>query len=331
MRDYFIKYFWIATLLFIGASAFLSARLTNAVLAKKFWVSDSADVRHAAGASQPSGRLLLSDYNVIEKRNLFNAHPAPPVRPPPPPQPGGETEETTTKPQPTPLNIKLMGTVIVEKGKSFAVITEKSDFKVVSEGDEVAPGAILQKVYKDKITVKRGSEIEEVLLFGQMKGGRAASPVASAGNRRDRVPVNLRPSPAPSREAPDRSPPGSNGSSNAAPGASIRQISTDSWAIDQSEVDHAKENLNTLLTQIRVVPNFTDGEADGFKVFAIRPGSIFSRIGLQNQDVLKRVNGIEVTSAEQAFEVYQQLSQETSIQLDIIRRNQPKTLNYEIQ
>jgi len=329
MRDYFTKYFWIATLLFVGASAFLSARLTNVVLAKKFWVSDSTDVRHAVGSSEPSGRERLSDYKKIESRNLFNAHPEPPVRPPPPPDPNGDKANITPPPPPPPLNIKLMGTVVVEGGTSFAlIISEKPDSKVISEREEISPGVILHKVYRDKIEVKRGNEIQEVLMFGQTQGN-AASSVASAGNSRgSRASIRPPPRPTPSSRTPDESPPGSNAASGA---ASIRQISPDMWAIDQSEVDYAKENLNTLLTQIRVVPNFTDGEADGFKVFAIRPGSIFARIGLQNQDVLKRVNGIEVSSAEQAFEVYQQLSQETSIQLDIIRRNQSKTLNYEIQ
>ena len=85
------------------------------------------------------------------------------------------------------------------------------------------------------------------------------------------------------------------------------------------------------MTQIRVVPNFTDGQADGFKVFAIRPGSLFAKIGLQNGDVLKRVNGIELQGPEQAFEAYQRLKDENSVQIDLSRRQDNKTFSYEIR
>jgi general secretion pathway protein C len=89
--------------------------------------------------------------------------------------------------------------------------------------------------------------------------------------------------------------------------------------------------MSKLMTQIRVVPNFTDGQPDGFKIFAIRPGSLFAKIGLQNGDVLKRVNGVEIQGPEQAFEAYQRLKDETSIQIDLVRRNENKTLNYEVR
>ena len=104
-----------------------------------------------------------------------------------------------------------------------------------------------------------------------------------------------------------------------------------SWLIDKREVDQASANMSQLMTQIRVVPNFTDGQPDGFKVFAIRPGSLFSKIGLQNGDVLKRVNGIDLQGPEQAFEAYQTLKDQTSLQIDLVRRNENRTFSYEIR
>ncbi|MBE0616405.1 MAG: general secretion pathway protein GspC, partial [Proteobacteria bacterium] len=101
--------------------------------------------------------------------------------------------------------------------------------------------------------------------------------------------------------------------------------------IDAREIEQANANMSQLMTQIRVVPNFSDGQPDGFKVFAIRPGSLFSKIGLQNGDVLKRVNGVDLQGPEQAFEAYQMLKDETSIQIDLVRRNENKTFNYEIR
>ena len=111
----------------------------------------------------------------------------------------------------------------------------------------------------------------------------------------------------------------------------MRQVSEDKWLLATQEVDQLRSNMSSLMTQIRVVPNFTDGQPDGFKVFAIRPGSIFARIGLQNGDVIKRINGLEIQGPEQAFAAYQQLAAETNIQIDLVRRSENKTLTYEIR
>ena len=42
--------------------------------------------------------------------------------------------------------------------------------------------------------------------------------------------------------------------------------------------------------QARIVPSFKDGVAQGFKLFSIRPDSIYSKIGIQNGDVIKRIS-----------------------------------------
>jgi len=45
----------------------------------------------------------------------------------------------------------------------------------------------------------------------------------------------------------------------------------------------------------------------GVRIYPIAPDSIFSKIGLKTGDVIKEVNGMEITSPEQAIAVFQQL------------------------
>ena len=101
--------------------------------------------------------------------------------------------------------------------------------------------------------------------------------------------------------------------------------------IDESEVEKALANINQLITQIRVVPNFQDGKANGFKVFAIKPKSIFSKIGLKNGDVIQRVNDTDITSPDKAFSAFQELKNEKSLNVEILRRGSSKSLQYEIR
>ena len=111
----------------------------------------------------------------------------------------------------------------------------------------------------------------------------------------------------------------------------IRQTTPNRWVLDRQEVSHNLDNLNQLLTQARVIPNFSDGKPDGFRVFAIIPDSFYEKIGLKNGDVLERVNGIEIKDPESFFKVFQHLKDENKITLDLVRNSQKETMDYEIR
>ena len=214
----------------------------------------------------------------------------------------------------TPLSVTVIGTVVLEGGRSFALVQSGSELKLVRENDDVAPGAKLAQVRHDRIVVDRGGgATEEFFLYPP---------------ETEKVATRVRGGPAP---AAPRPPPPPAGDTPAESTETVRQVAEDKWIVDSRELEDGSTNMSKLMTQIRVVPNFTDGQPDGFKIFAIRPGSLFSKIGLQNGDVLKRINGVEIQGPEQAFEAYQKLKDETSIQIDLVRRNENKTFSYEVR
>ncbi len=301
MRDNASRYVWVLTLAFLLAAAFLSARLAATWLARRLWVP-AVETRVAVTAGDAVVRGdRLADYRVIQQRNLFNANPAPepdaPSANPPAQRPAPVVSDRT------PLGVVLVGTAVLEGARSFAVVEAGGKLRVVREGEEVAPGAVVSGIKADRILVDRGGAVQEILLFVDRPGGKNKT-----GRR-----ASVRPRPP------------------AAGSDTIRKVADDKWVIDAREVEKATTDMNRLMTQIRVVPNFKDGQADGFKVFAIRPGSLFSKIGLQNGDVIKRINGLELQGPEEAFEAYQRLKDETSIQIDLVRRNHNKSFTYEIR
>ena len=111
----------------------------------------------------------------------------------------------------------------------------------------------------------------------------------------------------------------------------VRKMSDSEYVIDEETVENALGNINQLLTQIRVVPNFQDGKPDGFKVFAIKPNSLFAEIGLKNGDVIRKVNDQDISSPEKALGLFQELRNEKNLSVEISRRGQSQTLNYEIR
>jgi general secretion pathway protein C len=113
-------------------------------------------------------------------------------------------------------------------------------------------------------------------------------------------------------------------------GAHIRKTSDTSFDIGEDDLGKALNNLSQLATEARIVPAFEGGKSVGFKLFSIRPGSLFSKIGLQNGDVIGRINGYEMTSPDKALEVYQKLKDSKRISVDVKRRGKPVTMDYSI-
>ena len=71
------------------------------------------------------------------------------------------------------------------------------------------------------------------------------------------------------------------------------------------------------------MPSFKNGQANGFKLFQIQPGSLYSNIGIENGDVITRINGYEVNSPDKALEVYQKLRESTHVTIEGERAGQP--------
>jgi type II secretion system protein C len=111
----------------------------------------------------------------------------------------------------------------------------------------------------------------------------------------------------------------------------VAQVDADEYAVDEAELDKALENLPLLLTQARAVPFFKEGRAVGLRLFAIRAGSLFEKIGLQNGDVLKSVNGNSLADLSQAMQLFQKLKEERSISVILERNSVERKFNYEIR
>jgi len=114
-------------------------------------------------------------------------------------------------------------------------------------------------------------------------------------------------------------------------GAGVKKISDTEFQVEQGEIDRVLQNLNEVATQARIVPNFVGGQSNGFKLFSIQPGSIFQKIGMQNGDVIKKINGYEMNSPDKALEVYQKLRDSKSIVIQMDRHGGDKTVTYQIR
>jgi general secretion pathway protein C len=114
-------------------------------------------------------------------------------------------------------------------------------------------------------------------------------------------------------------------------GEGVTKVSDTQYEVEGNEIDRTLGNLNEVATQARIVPSFQNGKADGFKLFSIKPGSIYSKIGLQNGDVIRKINGYEINSPDKALEIYQKLRDAQSVNIELKRRGRDMSMQYNIK
>jgi general secretion pathway protein C len=110
----------------------------------------------------------------------------------------------------------------------------------------------------------------------------------------------------------------------------IKQVSETKYSVRRSLVDKLLQNQSELIKQARVVPHEENGRVVGVKLYGIRKSSLFGKLGLQNGDMLRTINGFDMSSPDSALEAYTKLRSASNLSLAIVRRGNAVTMDYNI-
>jgi general secretion pathway protein C len=89
--------------------------------------------------------------------------------------------------------------------------------------------------------------------------------------------------------------------------------------MDRSLLDKISASRTALAESARFVPSYKDGKPNGVQIFAIRPGSVFAKIGMQDADFIKAVNGLDTSSLDAAVLAYHELQHASRLTFQIER------------
>jgi general secretion pathway protein C len=237
----------------------------------------------------------FSTYTVIERRNLF------------------KTDDGTDRTGPgkdlqieqlaeTKLDLKLWGTVTLgnDPQSDYAVIEDKKQRRqqLYRVGDSVQ-NAVVKAILRQKIVLNVNGKdevltMEETTTNGPTAAARPAIPGAAG--------ESVRPEPV------------------------EREI-----VLDRETVTSAMNDLGNLMSQVRVRPHFENGRPAGLTLMAIKPDSIFRKMGMRNGDVLQQVDGSDIRSVDDVVNLYQQLGSADSVAVQIKRRGRLQDVTFRIQ
>ncbi len=101
--------------------------------------------------------------------------------------------------------------------------------------------------------------------------------------------------------------------------------------LDRTMVEKETADIGKLLKDVNIVPVLRHGETIGYKFLRIRPGTILTKIGFRNGDIVTAVNDMPVRTVEDAFKIYNMLRNEDTVKVEIERRGRKEVIIYEIR
>jgi len=193
--------------------------------------------------------------------------------------------------QPTDLNLNLLGTITGDQKEAYAVIEDTAEKK--------------QDLYRIGDTIQNATVkmiLREKVVLNVNGKDEILGIEKTSGSQKIRK-----------------------------PSTELGRAGSQNITVKRSQIDSAIKDVNTLMKQVRIRPNFKNGKPDGFRLTGIRPNSIFYKMGLKSGDVIMGVDGKDIESVDDALKFYQNLQSSPNVRLQIKRRGRLKTIDYRIE
>lgn len=192
-------------------------------------------------------------------------------------------------------DVSLIGTIAGRPDVSYAIFTDTSGAQEIFRvGQQVYGLGRLKKVEAGRVIVSANGRNSEIELrdITMIKDVKGGAPVHTAFGRK---------------------------------------TGDSSYNIDPQRIQQAIERPDQIMTDARFIPNMVNGKQQGFILAEVKPGGIYSSLGLLNGDVLTRINEHSISNPESALQAFTALRGIDRAQLDIIRNGARMTMTYSIR
>jgi general secretion pathway protein C len=309
VQDLVKRHFWIVGALTVTVCAFFGGRAVAHIVEGKALTdaSKAPKVQAAPRANQPATTQARSKAGKpLADRNIFCSECLPVVAEAAPSAMSSDGVPMTSLP------LSLIATFVSDEFKQATVLntsTQAQGGYVI--GSEIPGAGKVVKIdykYVDFENTGAGKRVERISLLGEAPA--AAPPPAVAA-----APVDS----------------GPKDEMTAAIDSGIKKVDDTTFEVDRALIDKLLANPLAASKGARVTPSIKNGKPNGIKLYAIRPSSIYSKLGLSNGDTIHSINGFELDSLDKGLEVYQKVKDATGLQVSVTRRGKPVTLNYSIK
>jgi type II secretion system protein C len=199
----------------------------------------------------------------------------------------------------TTLTVELRGTVVAEPVSfSAAFIAKDGEKSAYAYGiGQSISGATILEIYDERVKIMNNGREEWLTLGDGKTEERPASKTPALTDDED-----------------------------------VSQTGDNEFTVARSMLDEHLNDLEGLSRMGRaLLHRGPDGDFDGYRLSAIRRGSLPDKLGIRNGDIIHNVNGMDLNSVQGAMQALQTLQSENSLKFEVTRRGQPVALNYVVE
>lgn len=215
----------------------------------------------------------------------------------------GTEPENQTKAQLSSGDLRLRGIVVdpeTEYGLAILENAKTQDQDLYRVGERIGDAELVQ-IGSDTVTLRQGGQLVKLKIFQEetveLPFGKPKTVVEEPS---DDEPI-------------------------------AESVGPNRYVLSRQALSEKMSNLNQFISEVRIVPNFKDGQAAGFKIASVRRDSTAYELGLRRGDIISQVNGISVNKPEDLMNLYRQVQQLETVTLDIERGGKPETITYSLR
>lgn len=315
MTIFLRKHFWTINLFTIMLCALLAARALGRLVEANL---PPIPIRKTITPAGLEDRTISSpgsrDITSILDRNIFCSTCEKVTETPNKAEEGDQG--SNTDPIKTSLNLQLIATLVSpdDQAWSFAAILDNADgrTRLYAIGRKVPGDAEITDIMERRVLLLNGRRHEYLDIGAENNPDSSNAPPPTPT-----PPVSFKPR-------------GLSGMEQEV-AKSIRKVGENRYEIERSALNKVLGNTTLLARSARIVPSVKNGQPNGFKLYAIRPGSLYSLLGMANGDTINAINGHAITTPDTALEVYTKLRSASHVSISFTRQNKTITNEYTIR
>ncbi len=243
-------------------------------------------------AARPRGLSIDQYLEGIMRRNLFDANVIATWNP----QPVGGPGEGVVK---TELHVKLLGTIVARPetlSSALMVDEDKKDLpKAYSIGHKLYD-RIVVSIEKDRVGLQKGDGSIEYVTMNDGIVAAVAGDEAGEGME------------------------------------GVSQSGDNKYTVSKDLFDKNINDIESLSKMGRaLLHRGPDGEYDGYRLSAIRKGTLPDQLGIKNGDIIQSVNGQPLNSMQSAMEAYNTMKSQQNFCFTVSRRGTPVEMCYDVR
>ena len=310
----------------LGICAFFCAQGVTALVANK---TLQTEARTNPGRSRrpvtPASIQERHDPASILRRNIFNSAlgdlSAVPIEDAPLPDIDVPSDEVRNLCDGT---MRVIGTVVIpgDLERSLAAIVGSDRKAGLHYGGTEVEGARIRSIQSDAVVLQRKEGLCRLAMF-QVAGAKKPAFRPSQPKPKPASKKKIRPKgPRADRNA---------GLSEQEMAEGIERIDDQNFNLSRAMLNKVLDNAGKIIGIAAVAPKLENGQSVGMEIRGIRPDTLLTKIGIQNNDILESVNGQSLSNPDAALGAYTTLRTADKFNLTVRRDGKSMIINYTLQ